>query len=111
MPICSPRELLKKYEEDRKNIQINISKLESQIFEFEGSYLKETGAYGNAVKVRIYGFIILNDMIPQGWTAKGFEKSEADLNANRKTEVKPEAKDRIFSNSSMTYSNFPKVGN
>jgi len=53
MPICSPRELLKKYEEDRKNIQINISKLESQIFEFEGSYLKETGAYGNAVKVRI----------------------------------------------------------
>ena len=47
----------------------------------------------------------------QGWTAKGFEKSEADLNANRKTEVKPEAKDRIFSNSSMTYSNFPKVEN
>ena len=51
MPICSPRELLKKYEEDRRNIQLNISKLESQIFEFEGSYLKETGAYGNAVKV------------------------------------------------------------
>ena len=44
----------------------------------------------------------------QGWSAKGFEKSEADMAANRKTEVKPEAKDRIFSNSSMSFSSFSK---
>lgn len=45
------RERLQEYETDKKNIIHNIQKLESQIYEFEGSYLKETGAYGNAVKV------------------------------------------------------------
>ena len=46
------REQLQECEADRKNIIHNIQKLESQIYEFEGSYLKETGAYGNAVKVQ-----------------------------------------------------------
>ena len=45
------RERLQEFETDKKNIIHNIQKLESQIYEFEGSYLKETGAYGNAVKV------------------------------------------------------------
>merc|ERR1712228_38386 len=90
MPITDTRKMLVELEDDRKNLLTSLSKLESQIYEFEGSYLRETGAYGNAVK---------------GWTAKGFEKAESDLAANRKTETKPENKDRIFSNSSATFNN------
>ena len=33
------------------SVKSQLKKLESQIFEFEGSYLRETLAYGNAVKV------------------------------------------------------------
>ena len=48
---------------ERQNILSTISKVESQIYDFEGSYLKETGAYGNAVKVvynstKLLSFII-----------------------------------------------------
>jgi len=93
MPLDTRLEL-EKLESERKTIINSLAKLESQIYDFEGSYLKETGAYGNAVK---------------GWSARGFEKSEADIAANRKTEVKPETKDRIFSNSSISYSNFTKT--
>ena len=38
----------------------------------------------------------------QGWSAEGFKKAEVDQAANKKTEVKPNRKDRIFSNSSVT---------
>ena len=51
MPITDTRKLLGELEDDRKNLLSSLSKLESQIYEFEGSYLRETGAYGNAVKV------------------------------------------------------------
>jgi len=90
MPITDTHALLKTLEGDRKSLLQSLSKLESQIYEFEGSYLRETGAYGNAVK---------------GWTAKGFEKAESDSSNNRKTEVKPNTEDRIFSNSSVTFNN------
>ncbi|CAG5112036.1 Oidioi.mRNA.OKI2018_I69.chr2.g6295.t1.cds [Oikopleura dioica] len=69
------------------SVKSQLKKLESQIFEFEGSYLRETLAYGNAVK---------------GWSSEGFKKAETDQAANKKTEVKPNARDRIFSSSSAT---------
>lgn len=87
MPVTDTQKLLKTLIEERQTIQLNVQAIETQIYEFEGSYLRETSAYGNAVK---------------GWTAKGFEKAETDLAANRKTETKPLPEDRIFSNSSVT---------
>ena len=51
MPLDTRLEL-EKLESERKTIINSLAKLESQIYDFEGSYLKETGAYGNAVKVR-----------------------------------------------------------
>ena len=116
MPLDTRQEL-EKLESERKTIISSLQKLESQIYDFEGSYLKETGAYGNAVKVRYLKAHLKTwpECIPnliqknQGWSARGFEKSEADIAANRKTEVKPETKDRIFSNSSISYSNFTKT--
>ena len=51
MPLDTRQEL-EKLESERKTIISSLQKLESQIYDFEGSYLKETGAYGNAVKVR-----------------------------------------------------------
>ena len=50
MPLDTRLEL-EKLESERKTIINSLAKLESQIYDFEGSYLKETGAYGNAVKV------------------------------------------------------------
>lgn len=51
MPLDTRLEL-EKLESERKTIINSLAKLESQIYDFEGSYLKETGAYGNAVKVK-----------------------------------------------------------
>ena len=51
MPLDTRLEL-EKLESERKTIINSLAKLESQIYDFEGSYLKETGAYGNAVKVQ-----------------------------------------------------------
>lgn len=58
MPITDTRKLLTTLETDRKNLLQSLSKLESQIYEFEGSYLRETGAYGNAVKVCVHNAIV-----------------------------------------------------
>jgi hypothetical protein len=53
MPVTDTQKLLKTLIEERQTIQLNVQAIETQIYEFEGSYLRETSAYGNAVKVII----------------------------------------------------------